>query len=70
MIRFRDVPVDTEFFELDHLGDEIRYKKTNSLGRGGMLCNAISLTERVVEGVAIPPGTPCCVPHDREVIVE
>ena len=56
---FNEVPVGSECFELDHLGEEIKYRKENTLGISGMACNAVRLTD----------GVNCYVPLDKEVIL-
>ena len=65
LMRFNDVPADTEFCELDHLGEETRYRKTGHMGISGMVCNAVRLPDK-------PDGdeTPCWVPFDKEVVVK
>ena len=64
MIRFNEIPIGSEFYELDHKDDEIRYRKTSHLGIAGMICNAVRL------GPSETDETPCWVPFDKQVFIK
>ena len=57
LVMFVDVPVDAEFYILDHMADEVRYIKTNPFGIAGMCCNAQRKSDKA----------DCWVPLDKEV---
>ena len=54
---FAKVPVDADFYILDHMAEHIEYTKVNTLGLSGMCCNALRKSD----------GTFCWVPMDKEV---
>ena len=56
-VMFKEVPVDTYCYEVNHMGDEVWYYKSNPWGIAGMVNNARRLSD----------GVSCWIPWEKTV---